>query len=239
MNEKGLIYVVFGNKYDELAARTIGLSRKFTNLPIQVLTNIPEDNRSLEWKNIKGVEFTLFNMKQGENRSIKTRLIDFSPFDLTLFLDCDSFVQRSGVEMLFDLMSGSDILLPVLGKWGVGSKPLSVYAKVMQKIGAQLPLTIYYGALLGFKKTLGAKKFFDLWHSYWRLTCGRDMPPLACAVKNSGVVVKEIFPEEDRFFYGGCKKVDKNALIQHAYGPQFFNQIGLSGFEKNVVRVRY
>jgi len=229
---KGLVYIAFGEQYNNLAAHTVFYSRQFTDLPICVMTNV--ENKCPKWKGIENISFINFPMEQKENRKVKTSLVSYSPFDLTLYLDCDSIIQNEGMEKLFDYFENSDLLLNIWGKWLPGQKIYQIYTEIMGKVGVHLPITIYYGGFIGFKKNERVEKFFSLWNQYWKVHGRtREMPALACAVKNSDVHIVE-FSSKDRVFCAR-ERIDSKAIIQHEYGKKFFELIGLPDFVPQTV----
>jgi len=224
--QKGLIYVVFGEEYDKLAAHTISYSQQFTDLPICVLTNL--EKRHSKWKDTKNIHFIYIPLPRKDNREIKTSLIKYTPFDLSLFIDCDSVIQKEGIEKVFDLISRNDLLLYLWHQWKVGDKIISLYKKMMVQVNVRLPVKVYDSAIFGFRKNKQTEKFFDLWNSYWKINGrGRDMPAFACAIKNSNIQVEEISRKERVF----NKKKDLNAVVQHEYGSDFCITFGIPKFK--------
>lgn len=171
----GLIYIAFGREYIRLAESTIPYTKRFTNLPVTLIVNRP--------CKIPSVNVVYVKMRDSQNREIKTQLHKWTPYDRTLYLDVDSVIQRKGIEKVFDF--DSDIVLNKYLRWEKGDKVLNIYDRCMKKFDVKPPITIYNGAFILFKKK---PQFFDVWHSYWKkFGSGREMPPLACAVKKSGV----------------------------------------------------
>jgi len=220
----GLLYVVFGKEYDALAAHAISYSRQFTNLPICVLTNLKERNK--KWKGIKNIRFRYFPLRREDNRNVKTKVIQFSPFDLTLFLDCDNVIQRKGIESVFNRMGDNDMLFSVQCSWKIGDKVLVIYKRMMKQTGVVLPLRVYHTGFYLFRKNERVYSLFNLWHKYWRLSgMGRDMPAFACAVSNSKLSIK-VISAKDMLFSAECKR---DAVVQHRYAKrnEFAERFGL------------
>ena len=92
---RGILYTVFGAEYEKLAVKTIKYSRQYTDLPICVITNILD--RSKEWGEINDITFVESKYPQVKNRMAKTKMIDLTPFDETLYLYCDSVIQMHGI----------------------------------------------------------------------------------------------------------------------------------------------
>ncbi len=226
---QGILYIVFGKEYDRLAARTIRYSRQYTNLPICIFSNVPKHDSV--WKGIKNIEFMDFPAPQDENRGVKTQMILSTPFDETLYLDCDSVIQKPGIENVFAYKE--DLVLNVYLHWKEGDKIVRIYRRAMKTNNVELPLTVYNGAFIRFLKNERDYGFFRQWYKFWVATGkGREMPALNCAIKKSDVVVGKAAPyffEPDRY--------DKNCIVQHNYntnsGKNWFDEFGLPVIKQN------
>jgi len=224
---RGILYTVFGQEYDKLAAHTVAYSRQFTDLPICVLTNITD--RHEKWAGVSNISFTVIDIPQVENRAVKTEMISSTPFDQTLYLDCDSVIQKEGVEEVFDCLGEDDILLNKLLGWQVGEKIIRLYKNAMLASDVLLPIDVFNGAFICFKKNDRVRDFFTLWNECWKLTgSGREMPALACAVKKSAMSVK-ITGKPHGFFEPDVP--DEDCIVQHNYnsykGKDFFKEFKL------------
>ena len=225
--ERGILILAFGKEYDQLAAATVNYSRQFTQLPIYILTNMSKESRDVRWDTIDNVQFKTFSKSQDHNRRVKTRMDLFTPFEKTLYLDCDAAIQKTGIEQAFDLIPNNGLLLNQYMRWEIGDKVYRLYHRAMRRLQVQLPLDIYNGALIGWNKCVETDRFFEVWHKFWRLTgCGRDMPALACAVKAVNMKVTTAPP---KFFDPGGSTCDRDAIIQHHYNCIcFYEQFNLS-----------
>lgn len=210
----GIIYIVFGKEYERMALRTVLLSRQHTHLPFFVITNISD--RQPQWNQIPGIRFLTFpKMNQDENRRIKTSLVSYTPFDRTLYLDVDSVIQREGIESVFELLEQSDMAMNRYLQWNSGDRVLVLYHRHMKRHGVKLPLSVWNGAAIAFKKNQMVQKFFDKWMEYWEVEKGREMPALACAVVKSRVSVCP-FPKGIL----APDICDSQSIIQHNYNSQ-------------------
>ncbi len=219
---RGLIYVVFGKDYEEFAAHAIAISRKFTDLPICVLTNVLAADRSEKWKGVDNVTFREFNINRTLNRDIKTSMIKHSPFDETIYIDCDAVIQNKGIEKTFDLLEGNDIVLNRYLHWPKSEhKILNIYDRAMTMFDVTLPLTIYNGALIAFRKNDTTKFFFERWNYFWnKFGRGREMPCLACTVKSMEDLKVNTFPKG---FFAVDGMFD-DAVIQHKFNERFYEK---------------
>jgi len=232
---KGLLYVAFGKHYDGLVARAIMYSRRFTTLPVCVLTNVKD--RGMWWRKIEDVSFVVFDLPQDENRMIKTSMNKYTPFDMTLYLDCDSVIQRPGIERVFDLfVNGKEMVLNWFLRWCEGERVLRIYQRTMKTTGVGLPLNVYNGAFVAWKRCTITDIFFKTWAEMWtKMGSGRDMPALACAIKRSGVRVFDVTTQDDKFFAPDTP--DTECVVQHNYntvnGANFFDVFGLPRILEN------
>jgi len=201
--DKGILYIAFGEDYVRLMEATRKITRKFTDLPIHVLTNVEgvEDSTYIGWP-------------QMDNREAKVRMVHFTPFDTTLYIDVDTIFQKP-----FEMPEFNGLLVNLLAIWNAEKLPL-IFKKHMTTCLTRPPMNIFNGAFLGFKKEDAG--FFDLWYHYWMLTgCGRDMAPLNCAIKNTGISttwIRGLFNPGDN---------DPEATIQHDNGSDFFERNNL------------
>ena len=122
---KGILLVAFGKDYAQLAVENMEYSKKHHDLPYCVLTNVKDVPNSV-----------YFNLAQKENRYIKTCMDEFTPFDITYYMDVDAVVQNSFPDLSFD----TDLLLNKLCRWERGEKIIRIYKRTMDKFNVDLPL---------------------------------------------------------------------------------------------------
>jgi hypothetical protein len=207
----GIISVAFGGEYDRFAAKAARLTRDNTDVPIVVISNL--ETRSEIWDGIAGVEFIYIDDQQDNNRFYKIRCADYSPFDRTLFIDADAFVQNPGIEKVFDMIPDDGLLVNHYDTYCRNTSASQLYNQALYNSKLRFPIDVYYGAFFGFKKNT-CNDFFNTWLSFWRQNgSGSDMPAMCCAVKSSGVN-KHVLNCSDNVF---AWKENRRALIQHEY----------------------
>lgn len=213
----GILFVAFGQKFYDMAMKTVAYSRRFTELPFMILTNI--NNGSLK---IKDTDIKYINMPTDRNRQIKTTMIKYSPFDKTVYIDADSVIQKNGIEEAFNLIDGHDVMLNNYGTWHSLKEAhrFTYYIKTMRRLNVDFPINIFYGAFIGFNKTETSNKFFVNWNKNWIDShIAREMPALACTVKKMPELkVKRIGNANMIFTW----KMNKTACVQHEYGAGFW-----------------
>lgn len=175
--DRGIVYVAFGQEYDTTAAYTACYSRRFTELPFYVITDVAA--RCDKWQDVSNVEFRL--VEKGEsNRAVRTSLIDYTPFGETLMMDTDAVIQRAGIEALFSRLDGFEVGLVEMRKFPGCRKRFyrKFYKPVIDRLSLD-PKVILSGAFVLFRKTDFAKSFFHRWNRLWvELGRTRDMPAL-------------------------------------------------------------
>ena len=214
MITRGIVYIAIGKEYEQLAAHTIQHSRCNTNLPICVITDVPAAQRETCWNQITDITFQECHISLEDNRRAKTMLYKYTPFDQTLYLDCDSVIQLP-LGDIFDLLDTCDIVLAKRFHWNCDTTIPEVYLRAMRTCGVKLPLDAWHGAIFMFDKhNIQAQRFGDLWYENWVRTgkC-RDLPALVCTTRymreHNGLRVS-CFP--DNFF---TLKPDVGSVIWH------------------------
>jgi hypothetical protein len=182
---RGIVTVAMGAQYAQMAAHVIRHSRQFTDLPIHVFTDRSGPEQSELWSTIPDVTVETLPVHWGDNRMVKTLLHKYTPFQRTLFLDCDAAIVRPGIERIFDIEATADMVLCPRHVLKVGNDIPELYLRTFRTAGVQLPVTVYYGALFAFDRdNPRARKFLERWHHYWELTDKfADMPGLITTAK--------------------------------------------------------
>ena len=211
-NETGIYYVAFGRPYDYQCAHSVTLIRRYSDLPIRVITDLSPCHRCAEWDSISNVSFEEVDVERNKNRYYKIRPDLFSPFDTTLFCDTDTAVQSAKFLGGFETAQNYDVMFSVyqrIGKGGQGLPMTWLYGKFMKDI--DYPATIYKEGVFFFRKTENTRKLFEAWEKYWRaLGCGRDMPALFPATARAKDLNLGILPK-------GWDNRDGHIIV-HAFG---------------------
>jgi len=208
---RGYLYLAMGAEYDKLAAHTIAKSIEFLSLPVSVISNIK--TKCKKWAEIPGVNFIDIDLPDDANREVRTQLIKYTPYDETLYIDCDSVVVKHGLETIFDLLNGNDAIFQECHEWLPHRQYYRFYRDAAKLFHVELPWKIFMGGFFAFRKNDTVSDFFARWNEYWRRhNVGRDMPALSCSIRNSAIKYEIITTEKHGFFSFGMKS---NAIILH------------------------
>lgn len=185
-NSRGLVFVSCGALFDRLTAHSVNHLRKYSDLPVHVVTNIIPEKRNELWSIIDGVTFQyvkripVIDKTKKANRIIKTSLYTYSPFNETLYMDSDALICSAEFIRLFDLLKKMDMGFPLMGKgWHKGiAKFLDQHFVSRIK---NRKICRWQGCICLFKKNNKTKIFFKTWNRLWNIRKKQDMPPLLCA----------------------------------------------------------
>ena len=221
---KGILYLAFGEEFDKLTAETACYSRRFTDLPMCVLTNLKE--RSPKWEELSNVHFRYIELPANKNRGIKVSLTHYTPYDETLFIDSDAVIQKRGIEIYFSYLKDFDVVCQYHASFNEGVAFVrSKYGRLIALLDEKYPVIVYFNGAFFFRKS--SEEFFSLWKRYWKLSGeGRDMPGFIFAVKHLMNKVK-IFRKE-KFFTNFLE--DESYCIQHKGFKNFEEKFGISKY---------
>jgi len=229
--DRGHQYVVFGKEYEKACVGSVNALRRYSDLPVHVVTNIPKNQLSAEWKRIKDVTIQSLGLSNSHNRHVKTLMINYTPFQETLYTDCDTAILSDKFMEAFEVLEVCDLAFPIHSlKESQDRLKTKVYQQALQMFKPEGNVMVLQGGVCVYKKNERAQKFFELWNSYWECTRFRDMPGLACAAHNVTGVSIGMLPSTMGF--------DTSEVIQHYYGwkppksshiPQFMKDAANEG----------
>jgi len=141
---RGVVYVATGPSFAAEAAESrASLRRSNPDLPAALFTDI--DSPAGDWQRVIRVD--------APSHSLRDKLqMRFSPWDLTLFLDTDTFVAMD-ISHLFDLLAdGFDL---------IGHQLYEGHDYLLEGVPAAFPE--FNTGVLGFRQAPAVQRFFDEW----------------------------------------------------------------------------
>src|SRR5271157_3146826 len=160
---RGICEISTGFDYDCCAAYTVFLSQQFTNLPFTIITNLKPEQRNPKWSECKNVSFIYVDENTDNSRHIKHKIYRYSPYDETIYMDCDSIITKPGIELVFDHFNNNNIILQRYVIWFPKQKYSRIYQKTVHQFNVQLPLNVMLGGFFIFKPTNDVINLFELW----------------------------------------------------------------------------
>lgn len=178
---QGVIYLAFGKPYLTMASLSYATLKKSNpGLPVTVVTNVSSDPLFDGWVAETDTWMFMGDDDDERNRLYKTRIIEWSSYDRTIYLDCDTLVVGD-LSGLFKILEHADIAL--LTKDDGLSENQYGSIKILDATWALASLPHWNGGVVGFRDTPNARAFFTRWsEGFVALGHKRDQPSLAEAV---------------------------------------------------------
>jgi len=205
-NERGILYVAYGEKARAACARSIETVRNFLpGFPVAVVSDEP----------LPDVEhWPIFQPEADPGaRTHKTRMYELSPFAETLYLDADTEAVASP-QGGFDLLRLVDIVLAqdydrrVCERHRANHDPQE-FITTIAEVGLDGDLLYYNSGVIFFKRNLRTLNLFTAWHAEWQRWRKHDQLAFVRALYHNPVriaTVREMWNTHRR---------DKATLVWH------------------------
>lgn len=219
----GIVYLCTGS-YSEMLRNSLK-SLKLTNpeISLHILSDRPV-----------GFPFTWIPNWTGKaSRRIKTRLSDYSPFDVSLFVDTDTvFGKTIDIE---NLLGDADIAMGLDSCRNLG-KGCSTFLKfpgfttaeevdeTLRLCGQSFPF--FNSGVIAWRNTDAVRRLFEVWHSEWLKYRRVDQLALARAVKKTGMKIKTLDQTYNYPVVSTAFKRDK-AIYHLIYKKEIAKKTGL------------
>ena len=175
----GCIYVAFGYEYLMLATYSVTTLKRHTpDLAITLVTNVPI--RTIFHEGAPLFENIIYeDVEQNSNRLSKLEVDLYSPYEKTLYLDCDTEI-RADVAPMFGLLDMYEFAARIFPD---GTNQL---VEVFDGIKApELGLSVWNGGVFFFRKCHQTNEFFDRWRdNFHSMGFGTDQPALMRTLYN-------------------------------------------------------
>jgi len=198
-NKHGVLYVALGPAYAVMAMVSINSLRIFSDVPISIIIDKSTADifKLPELDNV----ITIDNFIE-DNRLIKSKIFDLSPYENTLYVDCDTII-RANIIDCFDYLKYFDIAVKQRQKAypAVGKGALKIFNG--NEIVANQPH--WNSGVIAFRKNAKTKKMFDHWSFLQeKLNYEFDQPALAQALIQSDIRVVSL---EDKWNYQDARAI--------------------------------
>ena len=189
----GILYISFGDTYVDCTIAAI--KSKIANAPktpAMVLSNRPQDINSEICKR-NNIEVKIVDAPQSDVRAYKTQAYKYTPWDYTLMLDADAWINKE-LAGEFCLLDSTPLALvhayhhPSIGTaHHIGPQDREMTVKALH--GARW-LPHYASGVMFFRKDdPRVQKLFDTWYKEWQILRTKDQAALIRAI-----VMTQVFP---------------------------------------------
>ncbi|WP_018526611.1 putative nucleotide-diphospho-sugar transferase [Alkalispirochaeta alkalica] len=161
----GVTYVAFGRPYLAMALVSAeSLRARSPEVPLCIITNVAQSPPDLPFWDTQRDTWSWFARESRENRFYKTQLYDYSPFEKTLYLDCDTLVWADVAPAVtyleyFDICFKQQLRGQRSAKKGAHT--------VLDNSFRVAELPHWNGGVFMFRKNEKTREFFRLWSSYY------------------------------------------------------------------------
>jgi hypothetical protein len=179
----GVLYIAFGSPYLAMSIVSF-LSLRKTNpdVPACIVTNVAKEPLDIPgWD--KNKDYWIFlDEDTARNRLFKTAIQHHSPFDKTVYLDCDTLVVND-ISLISFFLNYFDIAIK-LNTGGSGRRDRNKKLFDGTRVFHELPH--WNGGVIAFRKSASSVAFFECWNEkYKSLGFKRDQPSLIEAIFES------------------------------------------------------
>lgn len=192
----GVVYVAFGTPYLAMAINSF-LSLRITNpgVPACIITNVVANfPKKPWWRPALGDRWIFLDAATKQNRHVKTNVYHHSPFDLTLYLDCDTMV-FGDLSSIRKYLHYFDLLVsPALN-------PTTAERRILDGTLSYPQDGHFNGGVFAFRRGKEIEAFFSLWNErFHTLGFKQDQPALVEAYSLGNV---RMFPLPNKWNSGG------------------------------------
>jgi len=182
---RGAVYIAFGLPYLSMAINSIKtLNQTNPWLPVCIITNIDIKLDQLPFWRSNYDQWKYINDASITNRQYKVAVNRITPFNQTIFIDCDTEIFDS-VEPIFFLLDYFDLV--ITPSKGFGNQPK--LGKVLFNWKRSLGEMPYWNSgIFAFSSSSKVDSFFDTWKYFFiKKRLKFDQPSLAEALINSEI----------------------------------------------------
>ena len=199
MAKYGVVYLAMGPAYAVLAGLSIKTLKKFSDIPVTVIV---DDSVKFHSESLGADTIKCISNLVSENRTIKSRIYEMSPYENTLFIDCDTII-NGDVAGCFHYLEYFDIAIKqrtkAFSRLGKGSLTLFNGKHIVSE------LPHWNSGVIVFKRNKKTKKMFQDWAELQsKLKYNFDQPALAEAIIRSEVRVVSL---EETWNFQNCRAV--------------------------------
>jgi hypothetical protein len=212
---RGAVYVALGPEFLAMALVSIKSLKIFNpDIPVLLITSERFEISKAPFLDLVSDRIEIVDVKRSENRRVKLSVYSMSPFEKTLYIDCDTYITQN-LDLIFSYLDYFDVAFRLNDRFQVrrGKGDCSIIDG--KYLVSQLPH--WNSGVFAFTKSLQSQTFFDSWkQKFVELGNPFDQVSLADAVFSSEARILSL-PFEWNFHPGITffKGKDRGAKIVH------------------------
>jgi hypothetical protein len=197
ISNRGVLYLAVGDAYAQLARQSIqSLRNAGYRGRISVLADRPLGRADVE----------VIGVTADASRTIKTRLHAYSPFELTLYLDCDTLILWP-IDDIWNALGDATIAFardvhPTVGE-AVAYAPIEKrgtpieHRLTLQACGPTAPN--FNGGVSLWRRSSQSDQFWEAWHAEWKRFGGVDQFALVRTIARLRAMIATLSPRFNSF----------------------------------------
>jgi hypothetical protein len=177
---KGILIISCGPQHDALAARCINSIMRVSQLPIH-----------LHRENLRGLA----------SREAKTKMDLVTPFEYTLYLDCDTLVLKDPDYLLENFRASGDFVRAAVDPASPDSKAMAAHPFYKQTLSEEMlkelklePIVPHWNTGVILFRKMRDNVLFARWRMSWGYWKGLDEPCLMFAQRNWTPMIRPLDP---------------------------------------------
>lgn len=160
--DRGAIYLAFGENYLSMALLSIKTLKEHNpNLSVTLVTNIKIDITSINYMSKSHDYIEFLDYQNSENRKIKTSIVNYTKYEKTIFIDCDTYI-ISDIGLIFEILDFFDLCMRLnpssQSAIGKGEK------KILEGKFRISEISHWNSGVIAFKNNSKVEHFFGLWN---------------------------------------------------------------------------
>jgi hypothetical protein len=186
----GIVYVAYGDDYLDMAVASALSVKQYSKIPTAIFC---------DREGIDLIKVDIPNAMYGD-RAIKTQLYKYSPFDKTLYLDCDTLIDSYGIEDIFNYNAiGMCEAFNPLNEFAIDLESQYTW-KLLPDNFIQ-----YNTGVILFDKSNESSEIFDTWYHEWLRFGTRDNLALHRAIASRKIEI-DLLPRSYNHLYSQSGK---------------------------------
>ena len=213
--DKGIVYIAFGTYYVSMCYESVISLRNHSQLPVLIIHN---DDLHHKFQDIANIYFNKVT-EIDDARLIKTNLLNYTLFNKTIFLDCDTLV-FTDISFLFNQLNFFDLVIKQrTSSYNENSHKSQLLIKKNEKVK---DLSHWNSGVFCFVKNENIELFFSKWFDKFKeYGYSFDQPSLVYSIYNSYIKIASL---EEKWNYQNAFCIynkNKDFIIHYSSSTNF------------------